>query len=281
MKKNLVKVLFSIALFTLFFPNLSNAKGKGSQQWFLTPRIGTAFLMNEVNSSFTADPSEFQNGMGFSADIALSKTFGDNFELGIGVGVYSFSSKNDSITVMDLSVWSSPHEGFNGVVFYTNPIEYKTTCFTPSIFLRYYFKKFARRVRDAQKFQPYIEFNAGPNILYTELAYTDVSGLPSSDPAFSVGKGFDPFKTPEINLQYALGLGSRFNLKGGMTLTLSAEISKVSTDYLDGAPNYSATETGAKLRKDLSGLVPKIMFGVAIPLTEGHTKGHQYLPWAP
>ena len=281
MKKNLVKALLSVALFTLFSPNFLFAKGKGSNQWFITPRIGTATLMSEVNSSFTASPDEFQNSTGFSADLTVSKTVGSNFELGLGIELYNLSSSDDSLTVMDLSVWKSAHEGFNGVVFYTNPIKYKTTCFNPNIMVRYYFKKFAKRIRDAQIFQPYLELNMGPNILYSELVYTDVAGLPSSDPAFSIGKGFEPNKKPEINLQYALGLGARFNLKGGMTLTLAGEISKVSTDYLDGAPNYNETETGSKTRKDLAGLVSRIMFGVAIPLSEGRVKGHQYLPWAP
>jgi hypothetical protein len=281
MKKNLSVALSVFLLLTFIVPQLTFAKGKGSQQWFITPRIGTATLMSEVESGFTSVDNEFSHNMGFSMDITISKTLGTNFELGVGVGFYSLSSSDDSLTVMDLSVWSSSHEGFNGVAFYTNPIEYKTTAFTPSVLVRYYFKKFASRVRDAQLFQPYIELNAGPNILYSELAYTDVSGLPSDDPAFSIGKGFEPNKSPEVNLQYALGLGSRFNFKSGMTLTLAAEISKVSTDYLDGAPNYATTGTDSKIRQDLAGLVPRIMFGVAIPLNEGSTRGNQYLPWAP
>ena len=280
MKKELLKLFFPVAILALFLPNLSIAKGKESQQWFLTPRIGTAFLMNEVNSSFSAIDNDFKNNKGFSTDIALSRTFGNHFELGLNVEYYSLGSSDDSITIKDLSGYSENRQlsRFNDYGIDPNiPIEYNTKCFTPSLFVRYYIKKFISRVRDTQKFQPYIEFSAGQNFLSTELIYTDASTLsvqyselPSVWKSAKAETDEDPYDSPEKNLQLALGTGFRYHLNGRLTLTLAAEVSRVSTEFMDGIPNLQIDEIKA-------GLVPRIMLGLAIPLTEGRTKENQYL----
>jgi len=290
MKKNLFSVFLSVVLLTLIIPHFSQAKGV--RQWFLTPRIGTAFLMNEVSSGFSAVPKDYKNGNGFSADLTLSRTIGTHLEVGLSGGFYQFSSANDSIAIKDLSSYfpiSSERineNRFNGLFIFPNaPIEYNTNCVTASILVRYYFKRFATRVRDAQKFQPYLEFNIGQNFINTELVYKDPSNFTNKElytvlPSVWIpypyveGKDVSPYQSPETNLQYALSLGSKFNLNGGLTLNLAAEFSSVQTQFMDGTPNLRADNVTA-------GIVGRIMFGIVIPLTESHTKNGQYLPWAP
>lgn len=289
MKRKLTQTLFLVVLFTIILPDLLQAKGTG--QWFLTPRIGTAFLMSEASGLSTV-PNDFKNGNGFSADIALSRTIGSHLELGINAGFYQFSSKDDSTTIPDLSSYFSVSDPrinesqFNGLFTYnTAPIEYNTSCFTTNFFVRYYIKKFPTRTRDAQKVQPYIEVSVGQNFMNTELVYKDPSTFIDKEQftvlpsvwipyPYEEGKDVAPYKSPENSLQYALGVGSRFNLNGGVTLTLAAELSSVQTQYMDGTPNLRADNVTA-------GLVPRIMFGIAIPLNQGHSKGNYYLPWAP
>jgi hypothetical protein len=286
MKKDFFKVLFSIVIISLFLPVPSIAKGKKSHQWFLTPRIGTAFLMSEVNSSFTAVDNEFEHSKGLSADIALSRTIGSHFELGLNVGFYQFGSANDSLMVPDLIAFNSDarHSSFSGIFYYpTLPIEYNTTCVAPNLFVRYYFRKFPGSARDKQIFQPYLEISAGQNFYQTELIYTDISAISDPKPELpSVWTPSDevetyepPYQSKEQAMQYALGIGSRFNINGSFILNLSAEVQNVNTEFLDGTPNVLTDEVK-------SGLVPKIMVGVAIPLgkSKGKSKGDGYLPWA-
>jgi hypothetical protein len=287
MKKRPFNVLISLAIICLFLPNLSIAKGKKSPQWFLTPRIGTAFLLNEVNSSFTAAESEFEHSKGLSADIALSRTIGSHFEIGLNVGYYQLGSSNDSLMVQDLKAFNS--EASKSFYPYpTLPIEYNTTCVAPNLFVRFFFKKFPDRAMDTQIFQPYLELSAGQNFYQTELIYSDISALsdPKPEQLPSVWIPRDPTETyeppyqpKEQALQYAVGIGSRFNFNGSFILNLSAEVSNVNTAFLDGTPNVATDEVK-------SALVPKIMLGVAIPLgkskgtSKGKSKGNTYLPWA-
>lgn len=284
MKKNLFKALLSIAILTLFLPGSSIAKKKDSPSWFLTPRIGTAFILSEVNSSFKTVESDFQHGKGLSADIALSRTFLSHFELGVNVGFYQISSSDDSLMITGLSAFGDPQRDFSGFKYYsTIPVEYNTTCFAPNLFLRYYFRKFPTRARDKQIFQPYLELSAGQNFYQTELIYTDVSKIEDPEPELpsvwipreDVEDFEPPYKPKEKAIQYAVGIGSRFNLNGSFILNLSAEVSNVNTPYLDGTPNLISDQVK-------SVLVPKIMLGVAIPLGKSgdKTKSGDYLPWA-
>lgn len=290
MKKNDLAVFLPLAIFILLIPSVSTAKEHGKNQWFISPRIGTAFLMSEVNSSFTAVPKDFQNGMGFSADLSLSRTVGSHLELGLRGGFYQLSSTNDSLMINDLSSFFPlgneryQDSRFHGLTyFYNAPIEYSTSCLTANLFLRYYFIGLSSSARDVQKIQPYVELSVGQNWMNTELTYKDPSNfttqygqLPSVwiPYPYVEGKNVAPYQSPEVNLQYALAFGSRIHLESGMILTLAAEISSVQTQYLDGTPNVYADDVQA-------GIVPRIMLGVSIPLGEGHARGNKYLPWGP
>ncbi|WP_339737494.1 hypothetical protein [uncultured Sunxiuqinia sp.] len=77
-------------------------------------------------------------------------------------------------------------------------------------------------------------------------------------------------------MQFALGVGSKFALASGLTFNLAAEISGVSTEFLDGTPNPISDEIS-------SGLVARVLFGIAIPIHSGRgsSKGNEYFPWAP
>lgn len=289
MKKNLAKTLFAVIVFALFSPNLLLAKGKGSNQWYLTPRIGVATMLNEVGPGFATIESDFQHGMGFSGDLSVSRTIGSHFELGLGIGFYNLSSTDDSVTVPDLAAFSSEfdHPAF-GIDYYpTVPIEYKTTAIAPSLFLRYYMKKFASSSRDQQFFQPYIELSAGLNFHSPELVYIDTTYMNNPKPeelpsvwipnSTTDPESYEPpYQETEQAMQFALGVGSKFALKNGLTFNLAAEISGVSTEFLDGTPNLIADEVS-------SGLVARVLFGVAIPIysSKGNSKGNEHFPWAP
>ncbi len=288
MKKNLAKPLFVVIVFALFSPNLLLAKSKGSNQWYLTPRIGVATMLNEVGPGFSAVESDFQHGIGFSGDLSVSRTFGSHFELGLGIGFYNLSSSDDSVMIPDLAAFRSEfdHPAF-GIDYYpTVPIQYKTTAIAPNLFLRYYIKKFASKARDHQLFQPYIELSAGLDFYSPELVYTDTSYMnnpkPEELPSVWIPNQNNtesyepPYQSTEQAMQFALGVGSKFALASGLTFNLAAEISGVSTEFLDGTPNPISDEIS-------SGLVARVLFGIAIPIHSGRgsSKGNEYFPWAP
>ena len=283
MKNNLFLPVILIISLVLLLPATSQAKKKDNNQWFITPRIGTATLLKEITSDFKSPKNEFQNSMGFSADLAVSRTFGSNFEVGLQLAYYSLSSKDDSLTIPDLSSYNESN--ITNITYYPSaPIEYKTTSIIPSLFMRYYFKKFD--AKNDQLFQPYVEISVGQNIIDTELSYKDTTGfnnppdglpsvwLPAPNVADSVS--VKPYESPEKALQLSLALGSRLNFKNGVTLNISAEISRVQTQFMDGTPNPAVYDIKATL-------VPRLMLGVAIPLKQGRSRGHSggYLPWAP
>ncbi len=290
MKRNLTKTLFVIIVFALFSPNVLIAKGKGNNTWYLTPRVGVATMLNEVGPGFATLESDFQHGMGFSGDLSLSRTIGKHFELGLGIGFYNLSSTDDSVMVHDLAAFKEGRQpAFNIYSYPTIPIEYKTTAMVPNLFLRYYIKRFTSSSRDHQLFQPYLELSAGLNFYSPELTYTDTSymvnskleqfpsvwnPIPNSEDNTETYE--PPYQSTEQALQFSLGIGSKFALTNGLTLNLAAEISGVSTEYLDGTPNPIADEVS-------SGLVARVLLGVAIPIHsgKGSRKGGEYLPWAP
>lgn len=289
MKRTRLNTQFIVIVFTLFSTNLLFAQGKGSNQWYLTPRVGVATMLNEVGPGLATLESDFQHGMGLSGDLAVSRTIGSHFELGLGVAFFSLSSSDDSVMVQDLAAFQSEidHPAF-GIDYYpTVPIEYNTTAIAPSLFLRYYFRKFTSGARDQQFFQPYLELSAGLNFHSPELVYTDTSfmnnpkpeQLPSvwipnetTDPEFYE----PPYQDTEQAVQFALAIGSRFALKNGLTLNLAAEVSGVSSEFMDGTPNLISDEVS-------SGLIGRVMFGIAIPIHsgKGSSKGNEHFPWAP
>jgi hypothetical protein len=191
--------------------------------------------------------------------------------------------------VTDLAAFKSnfDHPAF-GIYYYpTVPIEYKTTAIAPSLFLRYYIKKFSSSSRDQQLFQPYVELSAGLNFHSPELVYTDTTymnnpkpeELPSvwiPNPTTDPETYEPPYQETEQAMQFALGVGSKFTLKNGLTFNLAAEVSGVSTEFMDGTPNPVTDEVS-------SGLIARVLFGVAIPIHsgKGSRKGNEYFPWAP
>jgi len=242
-------------------------------------------MLNEVGPGFSSVESDFQHGIGFSGDLSVSRTIGSHFELGLGIGFYNLSSTDDSVMVPDLAAFQEArHSAFTIDYYPTVPIEYKTTAIAPSLFVRYYIKKFTSSERDQQLFQPYIELGAGLNIHSPELIYSDTTymnnpkpeELPSVwIPTPNTEEYEPPYQSTEQAMQFSLGIGSKFALPNGLTLNLAAEVSGVSTEFLDGTPNPIADEVS-------SGLVTRVMLGVAIPIHTGRSgKGNQYFPWAP
>lgn len=286
MKKNLAGTLVTLAILLTFTPHLLQAKGKGASQWFLTPRIGAATMIGEVNSSFTAVENDFNHGLGISADLALSRTFGSHFEVGLGVEFYKLSNSDDSLFITDLKAFEDPqnplHSSFAGIYYYgTIPVEYKTTSISPKLFLRYYFKQFS----DDQRFQPYAELNIGQTFFSPELNYVDTTNIitdpkPEQLPSVWIpgpnNNNYQaPYESNEKALKMTLGLGTRLQLNGGMTLNLAAELSHIATEFMDGAPNPMTDQVKGTL-------ISRFLFGVVIPIgSAGHSSRNKHLPWAP
>lgn len=289
MKKNLAGTLLTLAILLTLTPHLLQAKGKGANQWFLTPRIGAATMIGEVNSSFTTVDSDFKHGFGLNADLALSRTFGSHFEVGLGVEFYKLSSSDDSLFIEDLRAVATGNlpPSFSNVKRWNKPIEYQTSNLVPNLFFRYYFKRFASRARDAQKFQPYLELNVGFNFHSPELNYIDTTGILIEDGEISnlpsvwyleQHKNKIPYSSTEQALQFGFGLGTRFTLNQGLTFNLAASVSGTKSEYMDALPNLLEDEV-------TSTLVAKVVFGVSIPIGSGsgskRSSGGEHLPWAP
>ena len=291
MKPIVLSALFAILFQISAFAGGFQSGNKGGHSWYISPRIGSNTLKSEISSDFSESMTEFNNQSGFRGDFSVSRTLGNHWEPGIRIGLMKLTGNIDTTT--HLSAWGR-HPQFYSLAEIES--EYSTSSFTADLFLRYYFRSFFSNRSGGLSLDPYIEVSYGRNRTTTELYYSgpgrifDEEGEElESKTIFAIGR--DENYKPNFVNQLGLGLGTRVTFNQDWSLIVAYEFSKVSSEYLDAAPNYAPDpvygDDGIALPLGFHGLVSRFTIGLSVPLAGGKSSGtgkkagKLYLPWAP
>ncbi|HSO88995.1 MAG TPA: hypothetical protein VLQ91_20750 [Draconibacterium sp.] len=203
-------------------------------------KAGASKLNTEIPYDFSETINEFENKVGISYALEISKFIFPHWEIGFE---WNYSVLNGETYSPSFSA-----TGFHPIFMepINEPVEYRNQLSGPAFFFRYYFKTVTKEVL----FNPFIRIGYGSLHYTSALKYID-----SGEVIF--GKGGEngaSLITPAFNL----GTGFRTSLSSRIYLISSVDFNIVDYDFLDVMHNYD-TE-GNRLK--LFGLYTGIKIGV-------------------
>ena len=238
----------------------------------MTPRIGTAGLVAEMDNRFSLVDREFDNESRVSFDFALSRQLGTRWEAGLQLTTYTLSGSKDDPRQLSAA---GRHYAFQNLV--NMPVSYETTSLTQMVFLRFYFIPllYSGQINAF----PYVEAGVGSNLFTTGLSYNEKPPAQIPQTIFTKGKGKQP--DPGFVFQYTTGIGTRLNFKRNWDLILALNLDVADYACLDATHNYS--ESGERL--NLNNVIMQLKAGISVPLSRSsfvkEKRQKYYMPWAP
>lgn len=246
-------------------------KNDDQAQWLITGRIGTGWLLKEITTDFIILDNEFNHTPGLAIDLSLSRTYGEKWEPGIMLSIYSLTGESD----LPLFSANNFHSAFSNL--YQAPVKYITVSTSLSAYCRYYPIKHSKKNTKQIRLNPYVELGTGINYFFTEVGYKTTPSGTTSPVIFQKGTGEKPRTHPGNVAEISLGLGTKIELPSDLNMILGLNTDIVNYDCLDAVHNYY--EDGE--RTHAKGIVPRIMIGVVVPISNKSRSGSSHLPWGP
>ncbi len=268
MRKNLFIIYFVLWLGFLS-DSVNAASPAGSyfpNKWEVSGQFGTCGLLFEMRGLTSKLPNEFNHKPGYTFGLSLSRTVRLHWKPSLDMYFYHFTGDNDN------PAFSAIGKNSDFEDFVKAPVEYKTDMGAMMVGIRYYLWKFTKPEYKKLSLNPYLELQAGLNVLSTELRYKNPPAGEASL-IFEKGKG-DPARPAAVIGQYSCGGGTEINLHHDWKLSVGLNLDFVNYNCVDAVHNYYSS--GKEIHT--MDVVPRLMVGVIIPVWQ---RKQGYKIWAP